>query len=305
MLISRVFKVVVVSCLWLLLSCSLSYGTDTDIACLKSIKDSLIDTRNYLNSSWNFENATEGFICTFLGVECWHPNENRVLNIRLPDMGLKGRFPLGLTNCTSMTGIDLSSNELFGSIPQNISKIVGYATSLDLSSNNFSGEIPSGLANCSFLNILKLDHNKLTGQIPGQIGFLDRLKTFSVANNLLSGPIPSFFSSDILTEENFANNPGLCGKPLSPCPSISKKTNTGIIAGAAVGGVTIAAIGVAIGMFFYYRRMSMMRKLKKDDDPEGNKWAKGLKGVKGIKASCSNTLFFHSFYFYFIFLQVS
>ncbi|XP_061969338.1 probably inactive leucine-rich repeat receptor-like protein kinase At5g48380 [Populus nigra] len=285
MLISRVFKVVLVSCLWLLLSCSLSYGTDTDIACLKSIKDSLKDTRNYLNSSWNFENATEGFICTFLGVECWHPNENRVLNIRLPDMGLKGRFPLGLTNCTSMTGIDLSSNELFGSIPQNISKIVAFATSLDLSSNNFSGEIPSGLANCSFLNILKLDHNKLTGQIPGQIGFLERLKTFSVANNLLSGPIPSSFSSTILTEENFANNPGLCGKPLSPCPSISKKTNTGIIAGAAIGGVTIAAIGVAIGMFFYYRRMSMMRKLKKDDDPEGNKWAKSLKGVKGIKVS--------------------
>nr|TKS12024.1 hypothetical protein D5086_0000066100 [Populus alba] len=285
MLISRVFKVVVVSCLWLLLSCSLSYGTETDIACLKSIKDSLMDTRNYLNSSWNFQNATEGFICSFLGVECWHPNENRVLNIRLPDMGLKGRFPLGLTNCTSMTGIDLSSNELFGSIPQNISKIIPYATSLDLSSNNFSGEIPSDLANISFLNVLKLDHNKLTGQIPGQIGFLDRLKTFSVANNLLSGPIPTSFNSTILTEENFANNPGLCGMPLSSCPSISKKTNTGIIAGAAIGGVTIAAIGVAIGMFFYYRRVSMMRKLKKDDDPEGNKWAKGLKGVKGIKVS--------------------
>ncbi|XP_073263748.1 probably inactive leucine-rich repeat receptor-like protein kinase At5g48380 isoform X2 [Populus alba] len=232
-----------------------------------------------------FKNATEGFICSFLGVECWHPNENRVLNIRLPDMGLKGRFPLGLTNCTSMTGIDLSSNELFGSIPQNISKIIPYATSLDLSSNNFSGEIPSDLANISFLNVLKLDHNKLTGQIPGQIGFLDRLKTFSVANNLLSGPIPTSFNSTILTEENFANNPGLCGMPLSSCPSISKKTNTGIIAGAAIGGVTIAAIGVAIGMFFYYRRVSMMRKLKKDDDPEGNKWAKGLKGVKGIKVS--------------------
>ncbi|KAB5569724.1 hypothetical protein DKX38_003517 [Salix brachista] len=285
MLISRIFKVVVVSCLWLLLGCSLSYGTETDIACLKSIKESLVDTRNYLNSSWNFESVTEGSICNFLGVECWHPGENRVVNIRLPDMGLKGRFPLGLANCTTITGIDLSSNELFGSIPQNIANITGYATLLDLSSNNFSGEIPSSLANCSFLNVLKLDHNKLTGQIPVQIGFLDRLKTFSVANNLLSGPIPSFFNSSIITEESFANNPGLCGKPLSPCVSTSKKTNTGVIAGAAVGGVTIAAIGVAIGMFFYYRKMSRMRKLKQDGDPEGNKWAKSLKDVSMFEKS--------------------
>ncbi|KAF9688368.1 hypothetical protein SADUNF_Sadunf02G0190200 [Salix dunnii] len=287
MLISRIFKVVVASCLWLLLGCSLSYGTDTDIACLKSIKESLVDTRNYLNSSWNFESITEGSICNFLGVECWHPNENRVVNIRLPDLGLKGRFPLGLRYCTTITGIDLSSNELFGSIPQNISNITGYATSLDLSSNNFSGEIPSSLANCSFLNVLKLDHNQLTGQIPPRIGLLDRLKTFSVANNLLSGPIPSSFNFSIITEESFANNPGLCGKPLSPCVSTSKKTNTGVIAGAAVGGVTIAAIGVAIGMFFYYRKMSRMRKLKKDGDPEGNKWAKSLKGVSMFEKSVS------------------
>ncbi|KAK1568015.1 hypothetical protein Q3G72_019415 [Acer saccharum] len=33
----------------------------------------------------------------------------------------------------------------------------------------------------------------------------------------------------------------------------------------------------------------MAVKKKKDDDPEGNKWAKSLKGVKGIKASLFNT----------------
>ncbi|KAG6735856.1 hypothetical protein POTOM_061474 [Populus tomentosa] len=44
------------------------------------------------------------------------------------------------------------------------------------------------------------------------------------------------------------------------------------------------AIGVATGVFFHYRRMSVMRKQQKDDDLEGDKWAKSLKGVKGIKA---------------------
>ncbi|KDO37775.1 hypothetical protein CISIN_1g042065mg, partial [Citrus sinensis] len=162
----------------------LRYGTKEDIACLKSIKDSLEDPFNYLNSSWNFNNDTEGFICKFTGVECWHPDENKVLNLRLTDMGLKGQFPRGIRNCSSMTGLDLSSNKLYGSLPDDISKLVGFLTGLDLSSNNFSGSIPTNLANCSYLNSLKLDHNRFSGQIPPQLGQLGRLKSFSVANNL-------------------------------------------------------------------------------------------------------------------------
>ncbi|XP_012490947.1 probably inactive leucine-rich repeat receptor-like protein kinase At5g48380 [Gossypium raimondii] len=279
---SQIFAVLVSVLVWLLLGCSLSYASQEDIDCLRSIKDSLEDSLGYLNSSWNFDNTTEGFICRFTGIDCWHPDENRVLNIRLADMGLKGVFPQGIVKCKSITGLDLSSNKLYGPIPSNISQIIHYVTSLDLSSNNFSGEIPPALANCSFLNILKLDYNSLTGSIPPVLSLLNRIKTFSVSNNLLSGPIPYFNVS--LTAEDFAHNPGLCGKPLDPCQSTSKGPKTGIIAGAAVAGVTVAAIGVAIGMFFYYRRVSVMRK-KKDDDPEGNKWAKSLKGDKGIKVS--------------------
>ncbi|CAN1345266.1 Probably inactive leucine-rich repeat receptor-like protein kinase At5g48380 [Linum perenne] len=103
-------------------------------------------------------------------------------------MGLKGQFPRGLKNCTSITGLDLSSNELSGPIPDDIDLLIGFVTSLDLSSNAFSGPIPTNLSNCSYLNVLNLDHNRLTGQIPGEISNLGRIKTFNVANNLLSGP---------------------------------------------------------------------------------------------------------------------
>lgn len=266
----------------LLLCFSLSYGTKEDLACLKSIKDSLEDPFNYLNSSWNFNNDTEGFICKFTGVECWHPDENRVLNLRLTDMGLKGQFPRGIRNCSSMTGLDLSSNKLYGPLPDDISKLVGFLTGLDLSSNNFSGSIPSNLANCTYLNSLKLDHNRFSGQIPPQLGQLGRLKSFSVANNLLSGPIPTFVNLT-LSADSVTNNQGLCGEPLDACKGTSKGPHTGVIAGAAIGGVTFAALVVGIVMFFYFRRMSMRK--KKDDDPEGNKWAKSLTGAKGIKAS--------------------
>lgn len=269
-------------CLWLLLSCRLSYATVQDISCLKRVKASLEDPFGYLSASWNFNNDTEGYICKFTGVECWHPDENKVLNLRLADMGLKGEFPAGLADCNSMTGLDLSRNKLFGTLPANISKIVGYLTTLDLSSNNFSGQIPQNIVNITYLNSFKLDHNQLTGQIPAEIAQLPRLKTFSVANNLLSGPIP-VFRNITLSKEDVANNQGLCGTPLGACQGSSSGPHTGVIAGAAIGGVTFAALVVGLGMFFYFRKMAVRK--KKDDDPEGNKWAKNLKGSKGIKVS--------------------
>ncbi|KAJ8769560.1 hypothetical protein K2173_005163 [Erythroxylum novogranatense] len=222
MLKSRIFRIVLIYSVCSLLGCGLSYGTPTDIACLKNIKASLKDPYGYLTSSWNFENTTEGFICKFIGIECWHPDENKVLNIRLADMGLKGHFPAGLRNCTSVTGIDLSNNQLYGPVPNDISKIITFVTTLDLSSNNFSGPIPVDLANCSYLNVLKLDHNRFSGNIPPQLGLLDRLKTFSVANNLLTGPVPNFNSNSSFGADSYANNPGLCGKPLEDCTSPSQ-----------------------------------------------------------------------------------
>ncbi|KAK8517903.1 hypothetical protein V6N12_016739 [Hibiscus sabdariffa] len=279
---SRVLALLPGVFLLLLLGCSLSSATEDDINCLKSIKASLKDTLGYLNSSWNFNNNTEGYICRFTGIDCWHPDENRILNIRLSDMGLEGEFPHGIVKCKSMTGLDLSSNMLYGSIPPNISMLIPYVTSLDLSSNNFSGVIPINLSNCSFINILNLDRNNLTGLIPPELTLLGRMKTFSVANNRLTGPIPVFNFS--LSAESVANNFGLCGKPLDPCRETMKGTKTGVIAGAAIGGVTVAAIGVVIGLFFYQRRLSSAMR-KKDDDPDGNKWTKSLKGVKGIQAS--------------------
>ncbi|PWA45052.1 BAK1-interacting receptor-like kinase 1 [Artemisia annua] len=266
-------------CLWIFITSYRSNAVQSDIDCLRSIKQSLQDPENLL-SSWDFNNSTEGFICRFTGVECWHPDESRVLNIHLSDMGLKGQFPLGLKNCTSLTGLDLSSNKLEGSLPANMSGVVGFVTSLDLSSNNFVGEIPGSLGNCSFLNVLRLNNNRFTGQIPSQLGGLNRIKEFSVANNALTGPVP-FFSNYTATFSNYAGNPGLCGGPLSDCAGSKKKSNSGVIIGAAIGGATIAAVIVGVMMFFMRR---VVRK-KKEEDPDENKWARSIKGAKTIKLS--------------------
>ncbi|KAD6796633.1 hypothetical protein E3N88_07529 [Mikania micrantha] len=157
-----------------------------------------------------------GTICSFTGVECWHPDESRVINIRLSDMGLRGPFPIGIRSCTSLSGLDLSSNILTGQLPSNVTDVLPFVTSLDLSNNDLSGSIPPSIANLSYINLLRLNNNQLTGHIPPELSKLHRLKEFSVANNRLSGEVPVFRNLTV-SAESYANNLGLCGGPLSPC----------------------------------------------------------------------------------------
>ncbi|EHA8587685.1 Inactive LRR receptor-like serine/threonine-protein kinase BIR2 [Cocos nucifera] len=243
---------------WFLIT-NICYGTETDIECLRKIQQSLHDPLDSLKYSWNFGNRTEGAICKFNGVECWHPDENRVLNLHLSNMGLEGPFPSGLENCTSLTGLDLSSNNFSGPLPADISKKIPYVTSLDLSFNNFTGEIPANLSNCSYLNVLNLQHNQLSGQIPGQLATLSRLTSLNVADNLLSGPIPAFHTS--FPVANFANNRGLCGMPLNDCVS-SKKSYTAVIIGSASGAVLSTIIVVGVVIYFCLRKLPVKKKEK-------------------------------------------
>ncbi|KAJ1380056.1 Protein kinase domain [Sesbania bispinosa] len=250
------FQTFLCSLFSILMTC---HGTYTDIFCLKSLKDSLEDPFNYLSSSWNFNNYTEGFICRFNGVECWHPGENRVLNLKLSNMGLKGQFPQGLQNCSSLVGLDLSINELTGPIPSDIHKLIPYVTSIDLSNNNFIGEIPTSLANCNYLNSLKLDNNMLSGQIPQELGLLPRIKIISFANNHLSGPVPVFREGVVVSVDNYANNNGLCGGPLEPCSvnEFHQSFKSGLIVGY-VFSVTISVI-VAFMSYSYYAPCAQLK----------------------------------------------
>ncbi|KAJ3708731.1 hypothetical protein LUZ61_012436 [Rhynchospora tenuis] len=251
-----------------------------DTLCLKTLRGSISDPNGYL-TSWDFSNSTQGSICKFSGIDCWNENENRVLNIRLANMGLKGHFPSGLQYCESLTGLDLSGNNFSGSIPENISNVVPFVTSFDLSSNSFTGNIPVNLSLCQYLNSINLQHNSLSGQIPGQLATLDRLTTFNVANNLLSGQIPEF--NNKFSADSFANNPGLCGSPLNvQCAASSKKGNLGVIIGSAVGGIIVVVLVVGVVVFVLLRKVP---KRKREEDPKGNKWAKVLKGAKATKVS--------------------
>ena len=233
----------------------ISNGSEDDINCLRSIKESLEDPYNHLKDSWNF---TEDFFCNFVGVECSSTSsETTISNLNLTNMGLKGQFPQGIKNCSSLTGLDLSGNELSGAIPSDISQLLSAVLKLDLSFNNFSGEIPKSIVNCTDLYLLRLDNNQLTGLIPPEIGQL-QLTKFSVANNLLSGPVP-VFSNPIIHAESYANNRGLCGAPLEPCIPSPKKFSVLFKEGFVVGWV-VAMVSVVVVMFLKRPLVKMVMK---------------------------------------------
>ncbi|RVW99292.1 LRR receptor-like serine/threonine-protein kinase ERL2 [Vitis vinifera] len=74
---------------------------------------------------------------------------------------------------------------------------------IDLSSNNIWGEIPKEITNLSTLGTLNLSRNQLTGKIPEKIGAMQGLETLDLSCNCLSGPIPPSMSS--ITSLNHLN----------------------------------------------------------------------------------------------------
>ncbi|KAJ6340537.1 hypothetical protein OIU77_008325 [Salix suchowensis] len=86
---------------------------------------------------------------------------------------------------SSLRELDISNNQLNGSIPQ--SETLSF---LDLSDNLLTGQLPDCFMNWSTLAVLNLANNNLSGEIPSSVGSLFSLQTLSLNNNSLYGELP-------------------------------------------------------------------------------------------------------------------
>ncbi|KAM0033589.1 putative protein kinase RLK-Pelle-LRR-Xa family [Helianthus debilis subsp. tardiflorus] len=262
------------------LTCILSPATADDATCLRGVHRSLRDPNSNLHS-WNFNNHTAGFICTFDYIRCWNDQENRVLELIPRDLGLVGTFPSDVRFCQNLQKLDLSGNNLTGSIPNELCTWLPYLVQLDLSGNQFTGEIPAGLGNCSFLNTIILSDNQLTGNIPVQFSNLARLSKISVANNELSGPIPESLSK--FDSDGFDGNRGLCGKPVGSCGGLSNK-NLAIIIAAGVFGAA-ASLLIGFGLWWWCFMRSKRRRSGVVGEDEGSRWGDVLRSHKLVQVT--------------------
>ncbi len=124
----------------------------------------------------------------------------RVTGLSLPTNSLVGRLfgnlTDGLGSLTGLTHLDLSRNQMGGSIPTTIGNLTNLV-SLDLSENQFSGQIPATIGNLTNLTSLNLANNNLTGSIPAEIWTLTNLVGLRLYSNKgwgdqygLTGEIP-------------------------------------------------------------------------------------------------------------------
>ncbi|XP_074282212.1 receptor-like protein EIX2 isoform X2 [Silene latifolia] len=110
-----------------------------------------------------------------------------------------------------LVDIDLSSNNLVGVIPDDMTKISGLL-SLNLSYNQLSGTIPANIGDLKSMISLDLSENNIKGSIPRSITELYSLSHLNLSYNNLSGQIPTGNQLQTLSDQAsiYAGNPYLC-----------------------------------------------------------------------------------------------
>ena len=123
----------------------------------------------------------------------WHgvtaTDDDRVTSIDLSFNNLSGSIPPELGNLSELAALNLHSNELSGSIPPELGHL-SKLRKLELPSTGLSGEIPPELGGLTRLTLLGLEHNNLSGRIPPELGHLKALTGLWLSNNHLHGAVP-------------------------------------------------------------------------------------------------------------------
>ncbi|KAL3522219.1 hypothetical protein ACH5RR_015053 [Cinchona calisaya] len=135
------------------------------------------------------------------GVLCVNAN---VTGIVLSGMDLEGELSANLGLFSSIIQIDLSNNQIGGSIPSDLPATI---RNFSLSDNQFSGSIPESISSLDQLTDLSLGNNHLTGLIPDAFQQLGGLTMLNLCGNMLSGQLPSSMGNlSSLTKLYMQNN---------------------------------------------------------------------------------------------------
>uniref|UniRef100_A0A5B7B595 Uncharacterized protein n=1 Tax=Davidia involucrata TaxID=16924 RepID=A0A5B7B595_DAVIN len=131
------------------------------------------------------------------------------------DLVMKGRQMQYTSTLELVNIIDLSSNNLWGRIPEDLTNLSTLGT-LNLSRNQLTGNIPQKIGGLQRLETLDLSSNHLSGPIPTSMSSITSLNHLNLSYNNLSGPIPSTNQFQTFIDPSiYEGNSELCGPPLS------------------------------------------------------------------------------------------
>ncbi|KAI5678937.1 hypothetical protein M9H77_09887 [Catharanthus roseus] len=116
-------------------------------------------------------------------------------------------------NLAFFTSIDMSNNNFWGDIPEELTELVRLR-SLNLSGNHLSRNIPKNIGQVRQLESLDLSRNFLSGKIPLSMSGMSFLEVFNLSYNNLSGEIPLSTQMQSFSAFSYIGNK-LCGLPLT------------------------------------------------------------------------------------------
>lgn len=140
------------------------------------------------NSNW----CSDADLSEWYGV--YTDYQGRVMSIDLSSNNLTGSLPDEIGNLEVLWTLNLYNNELTGEIPVSIGKLTELRN-LDLSQNQLTGGLPSELGNMQNLVYSYLSNNQLTGTVPESLGRLTSLEYMNFGKNMLSGDLPQAVTS--------------------------------------------------------------------------------------------------------------
>ena len=162
---------------------------------------------NLINAMAMRPNSANGYVCeSFSNFSPYF--DSLMLVPKGVVLEYEGNGNLGLVSI-----IDLSNNNLSGSIPIEIS-FLSELHLLNLSRNHLMGKIPEKIGTMKELESVDLSRNRLSGEIPPSMSNLTFLGYLDLSYNNFSGRIPSSTQLQGFDALSFAGNPELCGAPL-------------------------------------------------------------------------------------------
>ncbi|MFK7954353.1 MAG: leucine-rich repeat domain-containing protein, partial [Ekhidna sp.] len=129
-------------------------------------------------------------------INSWHGvtlTTDRVSGLDLSSNNLGGTLPIEIGDLTALGTLDLAINLISGSVPTTIGALTALSD-MNLLGNSFSGTIPTAINSLVNLTSIQLQSNQFTGTIP-DFSSLTGLTNFAVSSNNLTGQIPEYLGS--------------------------------------------------------------------------------------------------------------
>ncbi|KAL7127647.1 hypothetical protein ABFS83_14G266100 [Erythranthe nasuta] len=166
-------------------------------------------------SKWDSDRGNNNY-CNYSGIACDGGDRRNVVELDISGWSLTGKFPdeicsyfpglrvlrlghnsfngvlpRGITNCSSLQELNMSSVYFSGELPD-LSPLKSSLRILDLSYNRFSGGFPMSIVNLTNLEVLNFNENGDFDlwKLPANISRLTKLKSMVLTTCMLHGEIP-------------------------------------------------------------------------------------------------------------------